>query len=64
MKLGDKVKIVKGIAKSNEIYVVVSIPFEVAGVKVVHIENIKTGKVKRAISFLEKVESYVKDKSI
>ena len=58
MKLGDKVRIVKGIAKSDEIYTVVSIPFEVAGVKVVHIENIKTGKVKRAyaISFLEKVE--------
>lgn len=57
MKLGDKVKIIKGVAKSEEIYAVVSIPFYVSGVKVVHIENIKTGKVKRAydISFLEKV---------
>lgn len=57
MKLGDKVKIVKGVAKSDEIYAVVSIPFEVCGVKVVHIENIKTGQVKFAydISFLEKV---------
>lgn len=57
MRLGDRVKIVKGAAKSDEIYAVVSIPFEVCGVKVVHIENIKTRKVKHAydISFLEKV---------
>lgn len=57
LKLGDKVKIIKGIAKSEEIYVVTSIPFMVCGTKVVHIENIKTGQVKHAydITFLEKV---------
>lgn len=57
MKLGDKVKIVKGVAKSDEIYAIVSIPFEVCGTKVVHLENIKTHQVKRAydITFLEKV---------
>lgn len=57
LKLGDKVKIVKGLAKSNEIYAVTSIPFEVCGSTVVHIENIKTGQVKRAydVTFLEKV---------
>lgn len=58
LKLGDKVKIVKGIAKSDNIYVVTSIPFEVCGVTVVHIENIKTGQVKHAyaVTFLKKVE--------
>lgn len=57
LKLGDKVKIIKGIAKSEDIYAVTSIPFEVCGSIVVHIENIKTGKVKRAydVTFLEKV---------
>jgi len=56
LKLGDKVKIVKGIAKSDELYVVTSIPFKVCGSIVVHIENIKTGKVKHAydVTFLEK----------
>lgn len=48
MKLGDKVKVVKGSAKSNEIYMIVSIPFEVCGVTVVHLENIRTGQVKHA----------------
>lgn len=58
LRLGDKVKIVKGIAKSDEIYVITSIPFEICGTMVVHIENIKTGQVKRAydITFLEKVD--------
>lgn len=58
LKLGDKVKIVKGIAKSDEIYAVTSIPFEVCGSTVVHIKNIKTGQVKYAydITFLEKIE--------
>ena len=58
LKLGDKVKIVKGIAKSDDIYAVTSIPFKVCNSTVVHIENIKTGVVKRAydITFLEKVE--------
>lgn len=55
---GDKVKIVKGIAKSDDVYVVTSIPFKVCGTTVVHIENIKTGKVKHAydITFLEKID--------
>lgn len=58
IKLGDKVKIVKGIAKSDEIYTVTSIPFKVCGTTVVRIENIKTGKVKHAyaVTFLEKVD--------
>jgi len=58
MKLGDKVKIVKGQAKGDDIYAIVSIPFEVCGSTVVHIENIKTGQVKHAydITFLEKVD--------
>lgn len=57
LKLGDKVKIVKGIAKSDDIYAVTSIPFEVCGTTVVHIENIKTGQVRHAydVTFLEKV---------
>lgn len=57
LKLGDKVKIIKGLGKSNDIYAVVSIPFMICGIKVVHIENIKTGQVKRAyaVTFLEKV---------
>ena len=42
IKLGDKVQIIKGIAKSNEIYAVTSIPFEVCESTVVHIENVKT----------------------
>ena len=55
---GDKVKIIKGIAKSNEIYAVTSIPFKIGCSTVVHIENIKTGKVKHAydVTFLEKVD--------
>lgn len=55
---GDKVKIVKGIAKSDDIYAVTSIPFKVGGTTVVHIENIKTGQVKHAydVTFLEKVD--------
>lgn len=58
LKLGDKVKIIKGIAKSDDIYAVTSIPFKVCGLTVVHIENIKTGQVKHAydVTFLEKVE--------
>lgn len=58
LKLGDKVKITKGIAKSNDIYVVTSIPFMLCRTKVVHIENIKTGQVKVAydVTFLEKVD--------
>lgn len=58
IKQGEKVKIVKGIAKLEEIYAVTSIPFEVCGVTVVHIENIKTGQVKHAydVTFLEKAE--------
>lgn len=57
LKLGDKVKIIKGQAKSDEIYAVTSIPFEVCGSIVVHIENIKTGQVKHAydVTFLKKV---------
>lgn len=57
LKLGDKVQIIKGIAKSDEIYFVVSIPFEVCGSTVVHIKNIKTGQVKHAydVTFLKKV---------
>ena len=57
LKLGDKVQIVKGIAKSEEIYAVISIPFEVCSSTVVHIENIKTGQVKHAydVTFLKKV---------
>lgn len=56
--LGDKVKIVKGIAKSDEIYAVTSIPFKVGCSIVVHIENIKTGQVKHAydVTFLEKAD--------
>ena len=55
---GDKVKIVKGIAKSDDIYAVVSIPFKVGCSTVVHIENLKTGQVKHAydVEFLEKVD--------
>lgn len=58
LKLGDKVKIVKGQAKSDDIYAVVSIPFKVCDSTVIHIENIKTGRVKHAydITFLEKVD--------
>lgn len=58
LKLGDKVKIVKGLAKSDDIYAVVSMPFEVNEATVVHIENLRTGQVKRAydVAFLEKVE--------
>ncbi len=58
LKLGDKVKIIKGIAKSDELYVVTSIPFKVGGSIVVHIKNIKTGQVKHAydVTFLEKVK--------
>ena len=58
LKLGDKVKIIKGIAKSDDIYAVTSIPFDVCGSTVVHIENIKTGQVRRAydVTFLEKVD--------
>lgn len=58
LKLGDKVKIIKGIAKSDDIYAVVSIPFKVSNIDVVHIENIKTGQVKHAydITFLKKVD--------
>lgn len=57
LKLGNKVKIGKGPAKSDDIYTVVSIPFKVCGSTVVHIENIKTKKVKHAydITFLKKV---------
>ena len=57
LKLGDKVKIVKGIAKSDDIYEVVSKPFKVCDSIVVHIKNIQTGKVKHAydVTFLEKV---------
>lgn len=58
LKLGNKVKIVKGIAKSEDIYAVTSIPFEVCGSVVVHLENIETGEVKHAydVTFLAKVE--------
>lgn len=57
IKLGDKVKIIKGSTKLNEIYAVVSIPFKVNDITVVHLENIRTGQVKHAynITFLEKV---------
>lgn len=57
LKLGDKVKIIKGIAKSDDIYVVTSIPFKVCRSVVVHIENIKTGQVKYSydVTFLKKV---------
>ena len=57
LKLGDKVKIIKGIAKSDDIYEVVSKPFKVCNSTVAHIKNIKTGKVKHAydVTFLEKV---------
>jgi len=58
IKLGDKVKIIKGISKSDDIYVATSIPFMVCGTKVVHIRNIKTGRIKVAydVSLLKKVD--------
>lgn len=58
MKLGDKVKIIKGKGKSNDIYAIVSIPFDVCGTTVAHIESLRTHEVRYAydISFLEKVE--------
>lgn len=58
LKLEDKVQIVKGIAKSDDVYAVTSIPFNVCGSTVVHIKNIKTGQIKHAydVTFLKKVE--------